>query len=245
MRKTNKNIGKKTLKRNNKTLRIYNAKKCKKQYTQKGGYATLIINENELAEKKQALENSFELLNPIYEKKNIKVYVGRIVGLLYSNSMTYDYFHNFYNKLVKYDIIKCNDCSESSFTTPYTKSGLYKIFKIYFVFGFIISYYYKHLTKFIDEEYLKNLTGLDSNILYFKEFITNLTCNPLIEVSKKYCNIINNIEEFIRENEFNVNENPKITKIIFDFILDVPIIGNMDIIKKFVDPKLYPKNIEE
>lgn len=232
----------KTLKRNNKTLRIYNAKKYKKQYIQKGGY---VMNENELVGKKQALENSFELLNPIYEKKNIKVYVGRLVGLLYSNSITYDYFHNFYDKLVKYDIITCDDCSESSFTTPYTKSGLYKIFKIYFVIGFIISYYYKHLTKFIDEEYLKNLTGLDSNILYFKEFITNLTCNPFIEVSTKYCIIISNIEQFIRENEFNVNENPKITKIIFDFILDIPIIRNMDRIKKFVDPKLYPENVEE
>lgn len=260
MKKIRKTLGKKTrktLKRNNKTLRIYNAKKCKKQYIQKGGY---VMNENELAEKKEALENSFKLLNPIYVEefnsmygnKNVKVYVGRFVGLFYSISITYNYFNNFYNKLVQYDIITCDHCNELPFTSQYTNSRLYKIFKIYFVIGFIFSYYYKHVTKFINEEYLKDLTGLDSNVLYFKGFIANLTCNSFIEVSNKYCTFINNIEQFIRENEFNVNENPKITKIIFDFFLEFPMIGkidwitgNMDWIKKYVDPKLYPKNVEE
>jgi len=244
MRKTYKNGFRKKNKSFKKRNHNLSKRKNKKQYIQKGGY---IITENELADKKKDLQNSFELLNPIYEKINIKDNMRTLVNALYLNPVSYNYFHNFYDKLVLYNIIKCDDCSESSFTliTPYSNSALYKGFKIYFVIGFIISYYYKHLTKFIDQQYLKNLTGFDSTVVYFKEFITNLSCNPFIEVSKKYCNIINNIEKFIRINEFNVNENPKITKIIFDFILNISIIGNMDIVKKFVDPELYPKNIEE
>ena len=48
------------------------------------------------------------------------------------------------------------------------------------------------------------------------------------------------METFIKTNQINVDENIEITRIIFDFILKIPFVENMEIVQKFVDKELRP-----
>ena len=88
-------------------------------------------------------------------------------AVLFSYLSSYKLFEIFYNELEKEDIVKCDDCINYTYSVIGTDTALYKFVKIYFVIGFIISYYYKHPTKFINEEYFKQISGgLDPTIAY-------------------------------------------------------------------------------
>jgi hypothetical protein len=253
MRKTSKNgfrkKNKSLKKRNHNLSKIKN----KKQKTKNGGgkYGTLHISQNNLEDIKNKLVDSFDLFNEIYDsvmknksnvpyylKYKLTTYIDGLVMVIYSNLLTYNYFDKFYNKLIDNDIIKCDGCIDYTISIPGTRTALYKIFKIYFVIGFIIAYYYRNPSKFINEEYL-NKMGINNTILYlFKDIVSILLCK--VAQSRPECNMIDKMEKFIEKNQINVDENTEITRIIFNFILKIPFVENMEIVQKFVDIKLRP-----
>lgn len=183
-------------------------------------------------------------MNPIYDPGNKNIIpFNKLVdgGVLFSYSVSYELFEKFYEELDTNEIVKCGNCIHHSISLPGTGTALYKFFKIYFVIGFIIAYYYKNPTKFINEEYFKQVSGgLDPTIAYlFKDIMTKVLCNDLYEMTPK-CIMVKNMENFIETNKFNVQENIAITRSIFDFVSKIPIVGNMQSIKKMFDPKLRP-----
>jgi hypothetical protein len=226
-----------------------------------GGDNTITLYQYNLQEKKNELVESFKIFDEIFdqmkmESKRIKIpsyldfkmstYMDGIVMIIYSNPIVYSKFEEFYEELLKNHIVQCDDCIHYTISLPGTGTALYKVYKVYFVLGFIISYYYRNPHKFINEEYLKKIQ-LNSTLLFlFKDVLTNLLCNNMYQTSK-HCNIPMGFETFIRINNFNVNENLEITKEVFFFfnsIKKIPIIGNLDsihvFINKFVDPNLDP-----
>ena len=261
MKKTSKNRfrtkNKSLKKRNHNLSKIKNKKlKTKKLKTKNGGgeYRTLHISQNNLEDIKNKLVDSFDLFNEIYNsvmknkpnvpyylKYKLTTYLDGLVMAIYANPLTYNYFDNFYNKLINNHIIKCDDCIDYTITIPGTGTALYKIFKIYFVIGFIIAYYYRNPSKFINENYLKGI-GINNTILYlFKDIASKILCNVMTHPA---CNIMKKMEEFIKTNEINVDENFEITRIIFDFILKIPFVENMKIVQKFVDKELRPQETQ-
>lgn len=222
-----------------------------------GGDNTIVLEQNTLEVKKNELVESFKIFDEIFEQMkqkskipsylNFKMskYIDGIAMIIYSNPFIYPKFEDFYEELLKNHIVQCDDCIHYTISLPGTGTALYKVYKVYFVLGFIISYYYRNPHKFINEEYLKK-KQLNSTLLFFKDVLTNLLCNNLYQTSK-HCNIPMGFETFIRINNFNVNENMEITKAVFFFfnsIKKIPIIRNFEsihvFIDNFVDPNLDP-----
>jgi hypothetical protein len=221
--------------RRKKTIRKKNYKNYQKN---KGGNNTIIIKDyDDLIVKKNQLVDSFDLLsyiyNNFYKKKksvNFKLYIELIVMGIYLNPLSYNYFHNFFQLLVVNGIVKCEKCVDYSITIPGTGLALYKIYKIYFVIGFIIAYYYKNPTKFTSPEYLKKITGIpliEFLIYLLKNPLSIIGCNNMWELSS-YCYIIKSLDKFIETNQFDVSENEKITLIIFDFIHVIRYVYNLN-----------------
>jgi len=81
------------------------------------------------------------------------------------------------------------------------------------------------------------------NLQGCKDIVTKVLCNDLYEVTPK-CIMVKNMEKFIETNEFNLQENIAITRTIFDFVSHIPIVGNMQSIKKMFEPTLRPPGID-
>jgi hypothetical protein len=233
-----------------------------------GGYGTIIIEQSTLLDKKIKLQQSFEIFDVIkndyiqhikekdpemklshYLDYNLTSYIDKIVvPLIYANPFLYPLFNTFYKGLVKNKIVECDDCIEYKFSIPGTGTALYKIYKIYFTIGYIISYYYKNPSNFISEEILKKININNPILFIFKDLILNILCNEWYK-TLYYCVIPIGFESFIKTNHFNVNNNTEITSLVFEFfngIKQLPIITNFEkvheMIHKFVDPNLNPNN---
>lgn len=235
-------------------------KRFRKSYKlQKGGTKTIIIKDyKDLGKKKDILEKSYDKLSIIVETyiglKNkegqsyhsVRLSIGAIVATLYATS--YTYFHDFFKNLKENNIFKCNEdvCVDSTFTIPGI-SALYKVYKIYFVIGFIIAYYYKNPTKFISEKFLENYSSIpytDVLIYLLQNPAGFLACNPIYSASK-YCYIKNNLDEFISLNKFDVSENREITLLIFNFFEKTIFFQTLKLFgitshEHFFDPTLKP-----
>ena len=238
------------------------------QNSKNGGDGTIIIEQATLLDKKIKLQESFKIfdvikndsINHMKKKKpemkishylnyNLTSYIDNIVvPLIYAHPFLYPLFNTFYKGLVKNKIVECDDCIEYKFSIPGTGTALYSIYKIYFTIGYIISYYYKNPSNFISEEILKKININHPILFIFKDLILNILCNEWYKTSN-YCDIPIGFESFIKTNHFNMNNNVEITKLVFDFfngIKQLPIITNFEkiheIIDKFVDPNLEPKN---
>jgi len=231
----------------------------KNRRTLKGGTID-ISNYETMKDKKQKLEDSFqhfdnaknEILKVLHTDDTWKNYQTILTRLLYSSrTLPFGFnvtlraidgillacitnfsrdFNKMFEELKKQKIINgCNDNNcQQSWTMEYTR------FKIRFVFGFIIAYYYRNPTKFIDDKYLKSFTSGSWVLGLVSPFVSHLIylgthpaefaiCNPISQHLLKvqysnFCPVIEELEAFIRENEFNVSENEVITEHIFNFI---------------------------
>lgn len=237
-------------------------KRFRKSYKlQKGGTNTIIIkDDNDLEKKKNILEKSYDKLSNIVETyiglKNkegqsyhsVTTTIGATVSTLYANPLTYNYFHKFFENLIVNNIVKCNACVIYYFTLPGSGRALYKIYKIYFVIGFIIAYYYKNPTKFISEKFLEKYSNMQYTdvIIYLLQNAGGfLACNSLYSVSN-YCYIKENLDEFISLNKFDVSENIEITRLIFNFFENTVFFQTLKLFgitsqNNFFDPTLKPQ----
>jgi len=231
---------------------------------QKGGYE--ITSFKNLKQQKIILQNSFQTLNDVFYENSPQVsretwlnvfnpgtytkYINfstwldnTIVPTMYANQLFYTQFDNFFEKLKNKNFIECDPdvCVDYTFSVPGTGTGLYKYFKIYYVIGFIIAYYYKNLTKFINEKYLNTITGsqFSSYILYFlKDVSAFVVCNTNSPEYHAICKIRHTFDAFIEINEFNVTEDKDVTLLIFEFMQNA-LFSNY-LLSNFFDPALKP-----
>jgi len=243
MRKSIKKIFRK--KRKNNKKRTY---KSFKKY--KGG-KIVIKSYEDLKARKDRLVQSFDYLNEIYDKwyderhtLTIRGYVEAIVTGIYTYPTSYDTFNNFYNKLVEYKIIECDEekhCINYTYAIPGTGRALYGIFKIYFVIAFIIGYVYTNPTKFISEDFLKskliNFPFVNVIIYFLKNIGTSYACNNCNE-QFEMCYLPRGLDKFILVNDLCTNENRDVTILIFEFVDLIRPYNNIDWL---ADPNLDPR----
>jgi len=240
----NRNKNKISVKKTRSNKRIFG----KKNYG--GGGTITITSYNDIIRRKRTLIASFDTFNTIiedYKTKNdneiqyqypVFNYVTNSNRLLwayvqfcYYNFVIYNKYHELFEGLKKNDIIHCKSkvvCPEAPITLINYEASQYKFFKIYFVIGFIMAYYFRNPGEFIDPKIV------DKKLLYiFKDFLLTIGCN-LIELSD-LCILNTAFERLINDNGYNVNLNTSITKLIMDFVKSDRII--LDINKFFYDEK--------
>ena len=131
------------------------------------------------------------------------------------------------------DIRKITD-----FETPSVFSALAPFFIEYYVMGFIIAYFYKNITRF---KVFNVFQFIPMNPLIFllQRPLGAMAC--FMPNDSSLCKIREYLDAFIDENNFYVENDDFITKLIFDFFTDLPpqitalfaIIGTPKIIADF------------
>lgn len=247
-----KNIKKIFSKKNNR--RKNDRRKTYKRYKKYKGGKIIIKSYQDLEERKNRLVNSFDHLNEIYDKwynkthfVTIRGFVEAIVTGIFGITPLYNKFDNFYNKLMEYNIIECDEekyCINYSITLPGTGRALYKIFKIYFVIAYIIGYVYTNPTKFISEKFLESILiqfpFVNVLIYLLKNPLSGVGCNKAWQLSN-YCYVPKSLDKFIEVNELYTHEDVRITTLIFEFVDVVRPWKRYIDIDWLVDPELDPR----